>query len=87
MRLALSLIGVALLVVAFLASVSSFGGPTAVHHVTGTGLASATLLGSLSCAAPFAVAGPLAYALIAMRAGRPLRFGGLWGRARSVLGS
>ncbi|HEV3322214.1 MAG TPA: M56 family metallopeptidase [Solirubrobacteraceae bacterium] len=87
MRLVLSLMGVALLVVAFLASVSSFGGPTAVHHVTGTGLATATLLGSLSCTAPFAVAGLLVYAFIAMRAGRPLRFGGLWGRERSVLGS
>ena len=74
-RVMLSLMGVALLVVAFLASVSSFGGPTAVHHVTGTGLATATLLGSLSCTAPFAVAGLLAYSLIAMRAGRPLRFG------------
>jgi hypothetical protein len=55
MRVVLSLMGVALLAVAFLASVSSFGGPTAVHRVTGTGLATATLLDSLSCAAPLRV--------------------------------
>jgi Zn-dependent protease with chaperone function len=76
MRMVISLIGVALLAIAFLASVSSFGGPTAVHQVTGAGLATATLLGGLSCTAPFAVAGLLTYSLIAMRASRPLRFGG-----------
>jgi Zn-dependent protease with chaperone function len=86
-RLGLSLMGVALLAVAFLVSLSGFGGPTAVRHVIGTGLATATLLGSLSCTAPVAIAGLLAYALIAMRAGQPLRFGGLWGREHSVLGS
>jgi hypothetical protein len=68
----LSLIGVALLAGAFLASVSSFGGPTAVDRVAGTGLATATLLGGISCTAPIAVAGLLAYSLIAMRASRPL---------------
>jgi Zn-dependent protease with chaperone function len=72
-RATLSLLGAASFVVTFLASVSSFGGPAAVYHATGTGLASATLLGSLSCTAPFAVAGLLAYSLIAMRASRPLR--------------
>lgn len=70
----LSLFGAALLAAAFLASVSSFGGPSAVYHATGTGLASATLLGSLACTAPFAGAGSMVYALIAMRASRPLRF-------------
>jgi Zn-dependent protease with chaperone function len=71
-RVMLSLMGIAVLAVAFVASVSSLGGPTAVHHATGTGLATATLLGSLSCTAPFAGAGLLAYSLIAMRARRPL---------------
>ncbi len=70
-RVVLSLIGVALLASAFLASVSSFGGPSAVHHVAGTGLATATLLGGLSCTAPIAAAGILAYSLIAIRASRP----------------
>lgn len=58
-----------------------------VIHVTGAGLATSTMLGSLACTAPFAVVGLLAYTLIAMRAGQPLRFGGLWGRERSLLGS
>ena len=62
------------------ASVSSFGGTAAVYQATGTGLATATLLGSLACTAPFVVAGLMAYSLIAMRARRPLRFGVLWGR-------
>lgn len=75
MRVVLSLMGMALLAVAFLASVSSFGGPTAVHRVTGTGLASATLLDGLSCTAPFAGMGLLLYSIIALRASRPLRFG------------
>lgn len=87
MRVVLSLVGVTLLAVAFLASVSGFGGPAAVYHATGVGLASATLLGSISCTAPFAGAGLLAYSLIAIRARRPLRFGGLWRQERSALGS
>ncbi len=41
----------------------------------GTGLATATLLGSLSCTAPIAGAGLLAYLLIAVRASRPLAAG------------
>jgi hypothetical protein len=56
----------------FLASVFSFGGPTVLYHTTGAGLATATLLGSLSCTAPIAGAGLLAYLLIAVRASRPL---------------
>ncbi|HUB36808.1 MAG TPA: M56 family metallopeptidase [Solirubrobacteraceae bacterium] len=71
-RVAFSLMGVTLLTLAFLASVSSFGGPTAVYHATGTGLTTATLLGGLYCTAPFAGAGLLAYTLIAIRASRPL---------------
>ena len=71
-RATLSLLGAAVLLATFLVSVSSFGGPTAVHHATGTGLADATLLGSLYCAAPVALAGLLAYLVIALRASRPL---------------
>jgi hypothetical protein len=70
---ALSVLGAALLVATFVVSVSTFGGPSAVHRVTGAGLASATLLGGLLCAAPFALAGVCAYAVIAARARRPLR--------------
>ena len=71
-RTTLSLVGAALLVAAFLASVSGLGGPVAVHRATGTGLATATLLGSLACTAPFAGAGILAYWLLARRASRAL---------------
>jgi len=74
-RVVLSLMGTALLAAVFLLSVASFGGPTAFYHATGTGLARATLLGSLACTAPFGGAGLLMYSLIAMRASRPLRFG------------
>jgi Zn-dependent protease with chaperone function len=71
-RATVSLVGAALFVAMFLASVSTFGGSAAVHRATGTGLATATLLGSLYCAAPFAGAGPLAYLVIALRASRSL---------------
>jgi Zn-dependent protease with chaperone function len=71
-RAALSLLGAALFAVAFLASVFSFGGPAAVQQATGTGLSTAELLGGLSCAAPLAGAGLLAYRLIARRASRSL---------------
>jgi Zn-dependent protease with chaperone function len=80
-RVTISLLGTAVLIATFLASVSSFGGPAAVYHATGTGLATATLLGSLSCAAPFAGAGLLAYLIIALRASRPLQAGGREGSA------
>jgi beta-lactamase regulating signal transducer with metallopeptidase domain len=72
-RIAISLLGIGVLAATFLASVSSFGGAAAVHHATGTGLAAATLLGGLSCAAPFAGAGFLAYLTILLRARRPRR--------------
>jgi beta-lactamase regulating signal transducer with metallopeptidase domain len=77
-RLALSLLAAVILVAAFLASVSSFGGAATVYHVTGTGLATATLLGSLTCAAPLTAVSVLIYLLIAVRASRPLRLRGLW---------
>ncbi|MFI4990631.1 MAG: M56 family metallopeptidase [Solirubrobacterales bacterium] len=69
----LSLGGGALFAVMFLVSVSGLGGAAAVYHATGTGLASATWLGTLTCTAPFAGAGLLIYSLVAMRASRPLR--------------
>jgi Zn-dependent protease with chaperone function len=71
-RATISLLGAALFLATFLASVSTFGGPAAVHRATGTGLATATLLGSLYCTAPFAGAGLLAYVMVALRARRPL---------------
>jgi hypothetical protein len=76
-RAAISLLGAAMFVATFLASVSSFGGPAAVHHATGAGLATTTLLASLSCTAPMVSAGLLAYCAIALRASRPLEFGRL----------
>ena len=69
----LSLGGAALFAVVFLVSVSGLGGAAAVYHATGTGLVSATLLGALSCTAPFAGAGLVIYSLVALRASRPLR--------------
>jgi beta-lactamase regulating signal transducer with metallopeptidase domain len=72
-RITISLLGIGVLVATFLASVSSFGGSAAVHHATGTGLAAATLLGGLSCAAPLAGAGLFAYLTISLRARRPRR--------------
>jgi beta-lactamase regulating signal transducer with metallopeptidase domain len=69
----LSLLGAAVLLATFVVSVSTFGGPAAVHRATGADLASATLVGSLACAAPFAVAGLFAYAFVAFRARRPLQ--------------
>jgi Zn-dependent protease with chaperone function len=69
----LSLGGAMLFTVTFLVSVSGLGGAATVHHITGTGLATATLLGTLSCTAPFAGAGLAIYSLVALRASRPLR--------------
>ncbi|HEY1687807.1 MAG TPA: M56 family metallopeptidase [Solirubrobacteraceae bacterium] len=69
----LSLGGAALFVVVFLVSVSHLGGAAAVHHATGTNLMIATSLDTLTCTAPFAGAGLLVYALIALRASRPCR--------------
>jgi Zn-dependent protease with chaperone function len=71
-RATLSLVGSALFAVTFLASVLSFGGPTAVYRATGTGLTTGDLLSGLTCAIPFACAGLAAYWLIARRASRPL---------------
>jgi Zn-dependent protease with chaperone function len=69
----LSLGGAALFTAIFLVSVDGLGGAAAVYHATGTGLVAATLLGTLSCTAPFAGAGLVIYSLVALRASRPLR--------------
>lgn len=69
----LSLGGAALFTAIFLVSVAGLGGATAVDHATGTGLVAATLLGTLTCTAPFAGAGLVIYSLVALRASRPLR--------------
>jgi Zn-dependent protease with chaperone function len=72
-RATASLVGVALFVAIFLAAVFSFGGPTALYRATGTGHTTADLLLSgLTCSAPFAGAGLVAYWAIARRASRPL---------------
>ncbi len=79
----LSLLGAAVFLAMFLASVLSLGGSAAVHHATGAGLAAATLLGSLSCAAPFVGVGLFAYLAIALHARRPLAFDNPSGSASS----
>jgi Zn-dependent protease with chaperone function len=66
----LSLAGAALVLAAFLISVSCLGGATAVYRTRGTGLIAATGLGALACAAPFIGAGLLIYSLLAVRARR-----------------
>jgi Zn-dependent protease with chaperone function len=71
-RAMLSLFGAASLAAVFIASVFSFGGPAAVRQATGTGLSTAELLSGLSCAAPFAGAGLLAFWLVARRASQSL---------------
>jgi hypothetical protein len=62
-RVTLSLGGATLLAAAFLASVSSLGGATAISRVAGTAL-SAALLSGLICAAPFAGAGTVTYRIL-----------------------
>ena len=74
-RATVSLVSAALFAAMFLASVFSFGGPAAVYRATGTGLSTVDLLSGLTCAAPFAGAGLVAYWLIARRASRPLTTG------------
>jgi Zn-dependent protease with chaperone function len=67
-----SLLGATFFAATFLASVFSFGGPSAVYRATGTGMTIADLLSGLTCAAPFAGVGLVAYWLIARRASQPL---------------
>jgi Zn-dependent protease with chaperone function len=79
-RATASLLGALLFLAAFLASAPS----AAVGHTNITRLAAATLIGSLSCTAPFAAAGLLAYMLIALRAGRPLHSPAHGAKARTA---
>jgi Zn-dependent protease with chaperone function len=71
-RATIPLLGSTLLPIALLASLPSLGGAVALQRTTVAVLTTDTLLASLSCAAPFAGAGLLAYLAIALRAGRPL---------------
>lgn len=72
-HLTLSILSTTLFVAAYLVSTYSLGGPAAIYHTTGNGLASATVLGGLMCAAPFAALGIVLYLLIAMRIKRSVR--------------
>jgi Zn-dependent protease with chaperone function len=72
-RATLSLLGVVLFAAVFVVSVFSLGGPAALYRTTGDGLSTAGLLGPVSCAAPFAAVGLIAYWLIAHRARRSLK--------------
>jgi Zn-dependent protease with chaperone function len=71
-KLASSTLLLGVLAATFLAAVWALGGPANLTHATGTGLATALLLGGISCAVPFAVVGLLGYTAIALRARRPL---------------
>jgi len=68
-----SILSAALFVAAYLVSAYSLGGPAAVYRSTGNGLASATVLGGLMCAVPFATVGISLYALIAIGTKRSVR--------------
>ena len=72
-HVALSILSTALFVAAYLVSAYSLGGPAAVYHTTGNTLASATVLGGLVCAVPFAAVGISLYLLIAIPAKRSVR--------------
>jgi beta-lactamase regulating signal transducer with metallopeptidase domain len=72
-RVALSILSTALFVAVYLVSADSLGGPAAVYHTTGNSLASATVLGGLMCAAPFAAVGIALYLLIVIRTKRSVR--------------
>jgi hypothetical protein len=75
-RATISLLGAALFAATLLTSASSFGGPAAVQHATGTSASTANLLGGLTCATPFAGVGLLAYWIVARRASRLLSASG-----------
>jgi Zn-dependent protease with chaperone function len=71
-RIAISLLGSAALLLGLLVSIYSSNGAAGVDRVSSGAVASATLLDSLRCAAPFAGLGPVAYLAIALRARRSL---------------
>jgi Zn-dependent protease with chaperone function len=72
MKLALSVLGALVFAGAFIASVVSFGGPSAVSQATGMGMSVGDVLGGAMCAVPFAVGALLVYRWIAWRAREPL---------------
>jgi hypothetical protein len=80
---ALSILSTALFVAAYLVSSYSLGGPAAVYHTTGDGLASATVLGGLMCAVPFAALGIALYLVLAMRTRRSVPVADRCSRQRS----
>jgi hypothetical protein len=69
-RVALSVLSMTLFAVLYLTSAYSLGGPAAVHRVTGSGLAGATLLDGFACAIPFIAIGLSLCLLVAVRARR-----------------
>jgi beta-lactamase regulating signal transducer with metallopeptidase domain len=74
-RAALSILVTALLAAAYVASVQALGVDGAVNHVTGGGLARATLVGGLQCTIPLVAVGCSLCVLIALQAkatGTPL---------------
>jgi Zn-dependent protease with chaperone function len=68
----LTLVVVVLFVAAFIASVVSFGGASAVTRATGTALTFGEVIDGALCVVPFAVVGLAAYMWIARRARQPL---------------
>jgi Zn-dependent protease with chaperone function len=65
-----SLLTTATLVATFLIAVCWLGGPAQVEHLTGKGLVAAVLVGGALCTVPFAAAGLVGYALVAVRTRR-----------------
>lgn len=70
--LALSLLGGLVFVGVFVASIVSFGGPSAVSQATGTSLSVGEILGGAMCVVPFAFGGLVLYRWVAWRAREPL---------------
>src|SRR5262249_51656655 len=65
-----SLLTTATLVATFLTAVWRLGGPAEVEQLTGNGLVAAIVIGGILCTAPFAAAGLIGYALVALRTRR-----------------
>jgi hypothetical protein len=67
-----SLLGAALLTGLFMASVISFGGPSAVARATGASFTPLDVAGAFLCAAPWAAGLWLGYRWLSRRTRRPL---------------
>jgi len=72
-RVLLAMLSSVVLAITVLCAISASRGQGISLSAIGIGLSNTTLIGSLTCAAPFAGAALVAYALIALRARRPLR--------------